>query len=77
MSALQTDDDLHPHAELIERLGGPTEVAEQLTKLTRQLYTPERVGMWKQPYRGISWPARHHVVTLLRAKKIKVPKGFI
>jgi antitoxin FitA len=65
----------HEHARLIDQLGGPTVLAEKLSKLTRKSYTAERVGMWK--LRGIAATARKHVATLLRREGLQVPPEFV
>lgn len=63
-------------ADFIDRLGGPKQVAEHLTRVLRleQSFTPQGVSMWKR--RGIPYGYRHHLVRRAQLLAVRVPDDF-
>ncbi|RDD60470.1 hypothetical protein DRB17_17880 [Ferruginivarius sediminum] len=63
------------HADLIDRLGGGTRVAEALTKATGERCDREAVYKWKR--NGVPWKWRVHVCHLAEAMGETVPDDFV
>ncbi len=58
------------HAELIDKLGGPAEVAKALN-----LKEPNRVYNWRE--REIAWRFRPRIAKLAKRAKVDLPEGFL
>lgn len=57
------------HTELINKLGGTGAIAEYLG------IPQNRVGNWL--LRGIPWHRRFAVAEMAKAKRVKLPEGFL
>lgn len=73
--------ELHPHAALIDALGGPAELSRYISKILEKKgedgITPQAVSVWKQPGRGIAYKHRNDVARLAKKRGIKkLPAGF-
>lgn len=65
----QVAESLHPHADFIDRLGGPTHVARRVDASSHNV-----VANWRT--RGVPWHMRTRLVALAVAEGIAVPAGF-
>lgn len=59
----------HPHAKLIEKLGGSVSVAQMLGISTNMT--------WNWTHRGVSWQYRAEFANLLTRAGVAVPAGFL
>lgn len=66
----ETAQTAHPHAKLIEALGGVTKLAAEIGAKQRSL-----VSNWL--LRGISFQYRPSIAALAEKKGVKLPKNFL
>jgi hypothetical protein len=66
---------MHPHAHLIEALGGGTKVAAGLTALLGSEIDRERVYKWQK--NGVPHEFRVPLARVLIGRGIAVPDGFL
>jgi hypothetical protein len=68
----------HAHARLVDDLGGPKAVQNELRRLDvekRVIVSREVVAMWRS--RGVGWRYRNSVAVLAAVKGVDLPAGFL
>lgn len=65
----------HPHAKLIDDLGGPKVIVPYIQEKTGVKVTDQAVRMWKR--RGVSFHLRNLVAELAKKKRVILPVGFL
>lgn len=63
------------HRNLIDALGGPTEVAEIINRMCRTEIKPNTVSMMRT--RKIPWCYRNALVVVAKERDIEIPNGFL
>lgn len=65
---------MHPHAKLVDDLGGPTAVAAYCRKRGKTKLTSNAVSMWRRD--GVAHRWRNIVAAMAAAGGVKLPKGY-
>lgn len=64
----------NPHAEFIDKLGGPSAIAAWLSERRQKKISSQAVTMWKK--RGIPFKWRGKLVVMANEKDISAPPNF-